>query len=104
MGLRERLWENSVRLATLGQTAPEAHETPRAYAARLARAVPEASAVVGIAESYERARFGNKQMTSDEARRLRSAWSTTRRALVRRMLRLTRQRSATTPADEFIEK
>ena len=104
MGLRERLWENSIRLATLGHSPPEPHETPRAYAARLARDVPEASAVVGIAESYERARFGNKEMTHDEAWRLRAAWSATRRGLLRRMLRLRRHPSATRDADEFIEQ
>ncbi len=93
LGLRERLWENSVRLASIGHAPPAPDETPRAYASRVALAVPEAGDVEAIAASYERARFGNKQMSPGEAKQLRAAWATARTALVREALRWKRRPS-----------
>ena len=86
-----RAWESSIRLASLSKQGPQPHETPRAYADRLAQAVPEASDVRYIAATYERVRFGSKPMSADETRRLRSAWSSTRLALVRRILHVGRR-------------
>ena len=91
LGLPARLWEQTLVLATLSNRAPLAHETPRAYAERLAEAVPNAGDIVYIASSYERAQFGNKPPSPDEARRLHGAWSSTRGALLRRIIRLRRR-------------
>lgn len=87
LSLPARFWEQSVRLATLGRAPPQPQETPRAYAARVAAAVPAAAAIVDVASAYERARFGRKPLTSDDARSLRRSWSTTRAGLLRRIVR-----------------
>ena len=83
-----RLWEKTVRLATLGRTVPETHETPREFAERLKLTVPDADGVVYIASTYERERFGQKALSPDESKRLKAAWTSTRFALLRRVLRL----------------
>jgi hypothetical protein len=89
-GLSEpaKLWEKTVRLATLGRMKPEASETPREFAARLRRDVPGAGAAGYVAAQYENDRFGHKDMSDDEQERLEGAWSSLRSALVRRILRL----------------
>jgi transglutaminase-like putative cysteine protease len=93
LSLSERLWEKTVRLASFAYAAPRPHDTPRSYAADLARDVPEAGAAAAyIASRYERTRFGNKDTTAAEARQLRAAWRSARTALLRRILRLDRRR------------
>ncbi len=86
LGTPAKLWEKSLRLAALGHTQPEPFETPREFADRLGRTVPGTDGVAYIASTYERARFGNKQLSADEARRLRTAWTSARAALVRRLV------------------
>ena len=83
-----RLWEKTMRLATLAQARPQAHETPREFAARLRRDVPGADAAGYVAASYEHARFGHKELSEEEGERLESAWTSLRNALLRRALRL----------------
>jgi transglutaminase-like putative cysteine protease len=83
-----RLWEKTVRLATLANARPQPHETPREYAGRLSRDVPGADAAGYVAARYERSRFGQKDLSAEEAERLESAWTSLRNALLRRALRL----------------
>ncbi len=92
-GLAARLWEKSLRLAAWGDAPLLPHETPRAYARRLADAVPAAGGIVHVAASYERARFGNKRLSRDEVTQLRKAWASTRKGLLRQILR--RRRGST---------
>lgn len=82
-----QLWEKTARLATLGGVRPRPSETPREYAARLREEVPGAAPAADIAAAYERARFGHKPLSEDEAGRLESAWLAVRGALLRRALR-----------------
>jgi transglutaminase-like putative cysteine protease len=96
-----KLWEKTVRLASLTDAPRRPHETPRAYADRLAQAIPAASGAVAIAASYERDRFGRKPLSAAEATTLREAWHATRNALLRRALRLGRPtRTVTAAPDE----
>ncbi len=83
-----QLWEKTVRLAAFGRARPQSHETPREFAERLQREVPDAADVACIASMYERQRFGAKPLSADDARRLNAAWSATRRSLLRHALRL----------------
>ena len=83
-----QLWEKTVRLATLGKAGPHEQETPREFAARLRREVPGSDAAGYLAATYERTRFGQKQLSEDESERLESAWSSLRASLLRRALRM----------------
>jgi transglutaminase-like putative cysteine protease len=86
--LSSQLWEKTLRLAALGKQRVREDETPREFAARLARDVPGAGAVAYVATAYERDRFGHKPLSDDETERLESAWCSLRSALLRRALRL----------------
>lgn len=82
-----RLWEKTARLATLAGVRPRPSETPREYADRLRDAVPGANGAGYLAATYERARFGRKPLSEDDAERLESAWRSVRTALLQRVLR-----------------
>ena len=88
-----QLWEKTLRLAAFGRARPESHETPREFAERLRREVPDAGDVACIASMYERQRFGAKPLSVDDAHRLKAAWSSTRTSLLRRALRLKPRRT-----------
>jgi hypothetical protein len=88
-----QLWEKTVRLATLGKSRLRSQETPREFAARLRGGVADVDGVAYIASTYERTRFGQKPLTTDEAERLEAAWSSARGGLLRRALRLKPRRS-----------
>ena len=83
-----QLWEKTIRLASLGKASPLVSETPAEFAARLRRDVPGTDAAVYLASTYERNRFGRKQLSEDESERVESAWASVRGALLRRALRL----------------
>jgi transglutaminase-like putative cysteine protease len=83
-----RLWEKTLRLAALARAKAQPSETPREFAARLERSVPDAEGATYIAASYERARFGGKTVSEDESERLDAAYASVRGSLLRRMLRL----------------
>ena len=83
-----QLWEKTVRLASLGRAGPRKTETPREFAARLRRDVPGADAAGYLAATYERNRFGHKDLSDEETERLESAWASLRTGLLRRALRL----------------
>jgi transglutaminase-like putative cysteine protease len=82
-----QLWEKTARLATLAGIRPKTHETPREFSARLGRAVDGAEGAGHLAAAYERTRFGQKQLSDDEAEGAESAWRSVRSALARRLLR-----------------
>jgi transglutaminase-like putative cysteine protease len=82
-----QVWEKTLRLATLGRARPHPWETPREFATRLGHEVPQARDAAYLASAYERSRFGSKELDSDEAERLESAWRTVRNALLRRVFR-----------------
>jgi transglutaminase-like putative cysteine protease len=84
-----RAWEKTLRLAWLAKVRSRPEETPREFAARLDGAVAGAGAVRDLASAYERARYGRSAAISmDEAGRLKTAWASVRRALLRRVFRL----------------
>jgi hypothetical protein len=86
-----RAWEKTQRLARWAKLPPLASETPREYAARVRAAEPPAAAVSYLAAQYERQRFGQKDLSEEDAERLESAWTAARNALLRRALRLRRR-------------
>lgn len=88
-----QLWEKTMRLATLGKIGPREHETPREFASRLRHDVPGADAAGYLAATYERSRFGQKQLSEDESERLESAWSSLRASLLRRALHMRPRRA-----------
>ena len=88
-----QMWEKTVRLATLGKIGPRLSETPREFAARLRRDVPGADAAGYLAATYERNRFGHKDLSDEDTERLESAWGSLRSGLLRRALRLKPRRT-----------
>ena len=88
-----QLWEKTLRLSTLGKIGPHENETPREFASRLRNDVPGADAAGYLAATYERTRFGQKDLSEDESERLESAWSSLRTSLLRRALRLRPRRT-----------
>ena len=82
-----QLWEKTARLATLAGVRPSTHETPREFSARLGGAVDGAEGAGYLAAAYERTRFGQKELSDDEADGVESAWRSVRSALARRLLR-----------------
>lgn len=84
-----RLWEKTLRLASLAKARPWPHETPREFAARLDATVPGTGGSREIAAAYERVRYGRTSAaTADEVRRLDAAWTSVRGGLLRRLFRL----------------
>lgn len=81
-------WEKTLRLARWAKLGGRPAETPREFASRVRSTAPEAGAVSYLASQYERARFGQKGLTEDEAERLESSWASARNALLRRVLRI----------------
>jgi transglutaminase-like putative cysteine protease len=81
-----QLWEKSVRLATLAQLAPRSYQTPSEYSRQLSRALPEASGIEPIADSYLRSRYGQKVADAEERSRLKPHWARLRTTLLRRII------------------
>jgi len=88
-----QLWEKTQRLAKWGKAGAAASETPREFASRLRRDVPGAEDVGYLSAAYERSRFGQKELSEDEAERLDAAWVSVRNTLLRRVLRLRPRRA-----------
>jgi transglutaminase-like putative cysteine protease len=82
-----QLWEKSLRLTTWLKMGPHPNQTPSEYSRQLTRALPDASGIEPISQSYLRARYGQKQVDSAERTRLDGAWKPLRNALIRRLLR-----------------
>lgn len=81
-----QVWEKTVRLAHLAKLGPHPQQTPREYARDLARKVPGVEGLDYLAESYGRSRFGGKEVTPEESRRLQQIWADLRDKLVARIL------------------
>jgi transglutaminase-like putative cysteine protease len=82
-----QLWEKTQRLARLARFGAKPSDTPREFATRLRDNVPGTDAASYMAAQYERARFGQKQLSEEETERLESAWSSVRNQLLRRIFR-----------------
>jgi hypothetical protein len=83
-----QLWEKTQRLARWGKAGGGVSETPREFAVRINRDVPDADGVGKLAATYERAEFGGKPLDDDATEQLESAYANVRNALLRRVLRL----------------
>jgi len=82
-----QLWEKTQRLGRFARAGAHPSETPREYATRLRQAVPGTDDARYLAAQYERAEFGQKELSDDECERLESAWSNVRNGLLRRIFR-----------------
>jgi hypothetical protein len=83
-----QFWEKTQRLARWGKAGAAVSETPREFAARLRRDVEGAGDIGVLAAAYERNRFGQKDLSEDEAERLDAAWISVRNSLLRRVFRI----------------
>lgn len=81
-----RLWEKTVRLATLARLRPAPHQTPREFARRLRAAAPDMGPVEVLADAYTRSRFGRKPLATADQATLKQAWKAVRGRLLRRII------------------
>jgi hypothetical protein len=86
-----QLWEKTQRLARFARTPARTSDTPREFASRLRDSVPGTDGATYMASQYERARFGQKDLSEEESERLETAWSSVRNQLLRRIFRPKRQ-------------
>ena len=84
----ERLWGQTVRLASWARLRPRPAQTPREYARSLRDEAPEIGDVDQLADAYVRHRYGRKPTDGDERRRLEETWRAVRGRLLRRLFRL----------------
>ena len=84
----KRAFQRLASLARLASLGPSEHQTPYQFGAALGQSVPAADGPVSVVvESYVRHRYGNKKLSSEEQRRLSSAWLQLRYPLLRRIFR-----------------
>lgn len=81
----QRVWEQTVRLATWARLGPQLDQTPREYARHLAGRVADLEGLDLLAEAYGRSRFGGKPPPDDEAAQLRPIWRRMRNRLLARI-------------------
>lgn len=83
----QRVWEQTLRLATWARLSPQPHQTPREYARDLKERLPRLEGVDTLAEAYSRSRFGQKPpLDGEEEAHLRDAWKGVRTRLLTRAL------------------
>lgn len=82
----QRVWEQTLRLATWGRLGPQPHQTPREYACDLNERLPDLEGIDTLAEAYNRSRFGQKPPDETQEADLRDAWKRVRGRLLRRVL------------------
>ncbi|MDP2949203.1 MAG: transglutaminase domain-containing protein, partial [Chloroflexota bacterium] len=82
----QRIWEQTVRLATWARLAPQEHQTPREYARQLERRLAGVEGVNTLAEAYGRSRFGRKPFAEAEASQLHGVWKRVRNRLLVRLI------------------
>ena len=82
----QRVWEETLRLATWARLGPRPDQTPREYAHHLAKRLAGLEGLDLLAEVYGRSRFGGKPLPEDEATQLRPIWRRVRNRLLTRIL------------------
>jgi transglutaminase-like putative cysteine protease len=82
----QRVWEETLRLATCARLGPRPDQTPREYAHHLETRLASLEGLDLLAEAYGRCRFGGKPLPEDEAAQLRPIWRRVRNRLLTRIL------------------
>lgn len=82
-----QVWEKTLRLANWAKIGPQPQQTPREYARHLGEELPELEGIDYLAEAYNRAQFGKKEVTAEEEEEVRSVWVRLRNRLWARILR-----------------
>jgi transglutaminase-like putative cysteine protease len=82
----QRVWEQTLRLATWARLGPRPDQTPREYARHLAKRLAGLEGIELLAEVYGRCRFGRKPLPEGEAAQLRPVWRRVRNRLLARIL------------------
>jgi hypothetical protein len=80
-------WEKTLRLGRWTHIRPVPQETPREVMDRLKRELPEVEDLDYLGSSFVRARYGQKDLSSDERQRLTRVWNQVRNTLISRMMR-----------------
>jgi hypothetical protein len=82
-----QIWEKTLRLARWSRIRPRPQETPREVIDRLRQELPDVEDLDFLGESYIRSRYGQKELTEEERKRLDGVWHQARNTLLTRMLR-----------------
>jgi hypothetical protein len=82
-----QLWEKTRRLSSWAGIKSQPSQTPREFATRLQREVPDVADLSFLVRAYERVEFGRGQLEDEERPRLASLWKTLRSRLLGRLLR-----------------
>ena len=82
----QRVWQQTLRLATWGGLGPQPHQTPREYACHLTSRLAGLEDLELLAELYGRCRFGRKPSSEGEAVQLRPVWKRVRNRLLTRIV------------------
>jgi transglutaminase-like putative cysteine protease len=82
----QRVWEETLRLATWARLSPRPDQTPREYARHLETRLAGLEGLDLLAEVYGRCRFGRKPLPEGEAAQLRPIWRRVRNRLLARIL------------------
>ena len=83
-----QLWEKTTRLASWLRVGPRPEQTPTEFSRALAKTLPDsADSVSKLAQGYQRARYGRRDLSPAEQEQLASAWTPLRNQMVKRLLR-----------------
>jgi transglutaminase-like putative cysteine protease len=82
----QRVWEQTLRLATWAGLGPLLHQTPREYARHLTKRLSGLEGLDLLADVYGRCRFSPKPPSEGEAVQLRPIWRRVRNRLLARIL------------------
>jgi hypothetical protein len=82
----QRVWEQTLRLATWAGMGPRPHQTPREYARHLVNRLSGLEGLDLLAEVYGRCRFGRQPPSEGEAVQLRPVWKRVRNRLLARIV------------------
>jgi transglutaminase-like putative cysteine protease len=82
-----QVWEKTLRLARWAKIRALPQETPRDIVGRLKRALPEVQDIDYLGETFQKSRYGNKELAPEERERLANVWKNVRNTLLQRLLR-----------------
>jgi transglutaminase-like putative cysteine protease len=82
-----QLWEKTRRLSSWAGVKSQPWQTPREFAARLQRELPDVADLSFLVRVYERIEFGRGHLADEERPRLASLWKKLRSRLLRRLVR-----------------